>query len=100
MLSKPPSPLTTLTLNNTCTTFKIAELLAYLDTDTLRFRSELPVPLYEEQCALWDPMIKWFEDRHGVEVCEMAEGLSDTTFRTPLPTSPPPSSLSPLQPNN
>lgn len=41
-------------------------MLNYLDTDLLLYRTTLPEILAERQCAAWDPWVRWFEARAGV----------------------------------
>lgn len=47
---------------------RVGELLEYLGTDTVLFREEVPEELYAMQLEKWDPIIAWFNEKHGVEV--------------------------------
>lgn len=44
----------------------IARLLAFAETDTLCYRAEPDEPLAARQRALWEPLLKAAEARHGV----------------------------------
>jgi len=46
----------------------IDELLKYAGTDLLCFRASAPNALVERQSAVWDPLLKWAADRHGIEL--------------------------------
>eukprot|EP00117_Sycon_ciliatum_P026586 scpid35402/ scgid21794/ ATP synthase mitochondrial F1 complex assembly factor 2 len=57
-----------------------ADILAYLETDTLRCRVEFPDELVALQTKKWDPILKWLEDRFQVQVPS-----SDNIFDIALP---------------
>jgi chaperone required for assembly of F1-ATPase len=46
----------------------IARLLPYGETDTLCYRADPDEPLYRRQQAMWEPLLKAFETRHGVRM--------------------------------
>jgi chaperone required for assembly of F1-ATPase len=60
----------------------IAGLLPYAETDTLCYRADPDEPLYRRQQAMWEPLIKAFEARHGVKM-ERASGV----MHRPQPTA-------------
>ncbi|MDB5491514.1 MAG: hypothetical protein JWO78_1363 [Micavibrio sp.] len=41
------------------------EILGYLDTDLLCYRSEEPPAIHERQAKTWDPWLRWFEQASG-----------------------------------
>lgn len=43
-------------------------LLAYLNTDLICYRTELPEDLAARQAELWDPWIDWFEGKCGARL--------------------------------
>lgn len=43
-------------------------MINYLPTDTVIYQSEKDDELYEMQIREWDPVIRWFNDRHQVEM--------------------------------
>lgn len=46
----------------------IEKLLAYGDTDTLCYRADPDEPLYHRQQREWEPLVKAFEAREGVQM--------------------------------
>ena len=46
----------------------ILGLLPYAETDTLCYRADPDEPLHRRQQALWEPLLKAFETRHGVRL--------------------------------
>lgn len=46
----------------------VNHMINYLPTDTVLFQSEQDDDLYRMQARDWDPVIKWFNDRYGVEM--------------------------------
>lgn len=44
----------------------VRDIAAYATTDFLCYRAEGPETLLARQAALWDPMLRWAEDRYGV----------------------------------
>jgi chaperone required for assembly of F1-ATPase len=51
-----------------------ARLLPFAETDTLCYRADPDEPLYRRQQELWEPLVKNFEDRHGVRL-ERVSGI-------------------------
>jgi chaperone required for assembly of F1-ATPase len=49
-------------------------VLAYAGTDLLYYRAGEPEGLVARQRALWDPLLAWAEERHGVRFV-LAEGV-------------------------
>lgn len=56
------------------------QVLEYLNTDLLCYRTEMPEVLSERQAATWDPWLKWFADQSGVAL--------ETTFKLVALTQP------------
>ena len=50
-------------------------LFKYLDTDLLCYRTDQPPELKTSQEEVWDPYLKWFEDKYG-HALETTYGLS------------------------
>ena len=46
----------------------IGELVKYADTDLLCYRADYPQDLARRQETLWQPLLDWVSDRHGVEL--------------------------------
>ncbi len=44
----------------------IGELVKYADTDLLCYRADYPQDLARRQETLWQPLLDWVSDRHGV----------------------------------
>jgi len=61
----------------------VANLLRYLDTDTVCFHETQPERLVELQESHWKPLIKWVEQTYDCKI-ELYEGLFGT--RQPLET--------------
>ena len=53
------------------------DILQYLETDTLRFRVEEPDHLVQFQAKAWDPVVKWVEERHGVNISWTSSIVAD-----------------------
>lgn len=49
------------------------QVLQYLNTDLLCYRTDMPEVLSARQAATWDPWLKWFAERSGVQL--------ETTFK-------------------
>ncbi|OQV24744.1 ATP synthase mitochondrial F1 complex assembly factor 2 [Hypsibius exemplaris] len=47
---------------------RASDILEFLETDTVRFRVEEPAHLVQLQALAWDPVVKWVQDRHQVEI--------------------------------
>ncbi|CAN8029921.1 hypothetical protein HPB47_027624 [Ixodes persulcatus] len=45
-----------------------AEILEFLESDTLCYRMQEPEELAALQARSWDPLLRWFEERHGVKL--------------------------------
>jgi len=61
----------------------VERLLPYLETDTLCYRADPDEPLYRRQQALWKPLVRALEARHGVRL----ERVSGVVHRPqPMPT--------------
>lgn len=62
------------------------KLVAYGDTDTLCYRADPDEPLYAHQQDVWEPLLKAFETREGVEMTRVSGILhhpqSDATIAT------------------
>ncbi|VAW04377.1 Chaperone required for the assembly of the mitochondrial F1-ATPase [hydrothermal vent metagenome] len=46
----------------------IGELVKYADTDLLCYRADYPLDLARQQETLWQPLLDWVSDRHGVDL--------------------------------
>ncbi len=46
----------------------IGELVKYADTDLLCYRADYPLDLARRQETLWQPLLDWVSDRHGVDL--------------------------------
>ena len=46
----------------------VADLLSYLDTDLLCYRAERPSELVERQSAIWQPVLDWLRETHGIDL--------------------------------
>ena len=66
----------------------VAQALAYAETDLLCYRASEPHDLVARQHDVWDPLLKWAEDRFGV-VLKVTEGV--------LPVTQPPETMGPLK---
>jgi chaperone required for assembly of F1-ATPase len=51
-----------------------ARLLSFAETDTLCYRADPDEPLYRRQQALWEPLVRAAEARHGVRL-ERVSGI-------------------------
>jgi ATP synthase F1 complex assembly factor 2 len=61
---------------------RVADLLPYLETDTLRFRVPYPERLVQRLSSEWDPVIAWFSAQLGGHAVPVTDGLA-------LPGEPP-----------
>jgi chaperone required for assembly of F1-ATPase len=52
----------------------VARLLPFAETDTLCYRADPDEPLYRRQQALWEPLVRAAEARHGVRL-ERVSGI-------------------------
>jgi chaperone required for assembly of F1-ATPase len=48
------------------------ELVAYGDTDTLCYRADPDEPLHVRQLEVWEPLLRDFEQRHGVQMVRVS----------------------------
>lgn len=44
----------------------ITDLLRYAETDTLCYRADPDEPLWQRQCAVWDPLLQTLEERENI----------------------------------
>lgn len=58
----------------------IDDMLQYLASDTLCFRSNDPPNFAELQIEMWDPLLKWFENRYQVRI-----NVSEDVSTIPVP---------------
>ncbi|CAN7938863.1 unnamed protein product [Ixodes hexagonus] len=45
-----------------------SEILEFLESDTLCYRMREPEELAALQARSWDPLLRWFQERHGVQL--------------------------------
>lgn len=46
----------------------VSDLLDYLDTDLLCYRADGPSDLVERQSAVWQPVLDWLTQTHGIDL--------------------------------
>ncbi len=46
----------------------VSDLLSYLDTDLLCYRADNPPELVERQSGVWQPVLDWLQETHGIEL--------------------------------
>eukprot|EP00041_Stephanoeca_diplocostata_P007622 m.109967 g.109967 ORF g.109967 m.109967 type:complete len:322 (+) comp16965_c0_seq1:104-1069(+) len=61
---------------------RVDQLLEYLVTDTVCFRSESPEDLYNWQLQSWDPLVEWFSTQYNVELPVTTQLSSDVPSGT------------------